>query len=250
MRDDEFMDKKVVEKYDVRVPYCLGRPDLHGWWGTWEKCRFDSMEANLKKGDILFDVGAEVGWISAIYAKYFVGAENMVMFEPVPNNWSMIKRVWREMGLATPLAMRCALVGAETTMPAAIDYDNTLLEDGWPAVSNVDLFLGRNFRYIHEHGYRTAQITIDDFVSETKITPDAITIDIEGAELLALKGAEKTLVTFSPKVWVSLHPDLMERDYPPTKPQDVLDFMGRLGYSRVLLGFDHEEHNYFEKRPA
>lgn len=245
MNDDQFIDKLVVGKYNVRIPYSLGREDLHGWWGTWEKARFESMEENLAPGDILFDVGAEVGWISAIYAK-FVGPENMVLFEPVPNNWTMIKRVWQENGLAKPYAMRCTLIGDKTVIPAGLDYNNEIREDGWPAVSEGSLFHGRNFRYIHEHAERTTQITIDDFVFDTKIVPSAITIDIEGAELLALKGAEKTLATFFPKVWVSVHPDLLERDYPPTTPKDIYDFMAELGYTRTNLGFDHEEHNFFE----
>lgn len=237
----EFVTRRVVDRYDVRIPRYLS--EYHNWWDTWEKCRFESMEANLKPGDILFDVGAEIGWISAIYAR-FVGAENMVMFEPVPNNWTMIREIWNQNGLPLPYATVCALVSDKTDNSKA-DFDRSQRE-GWPSTAYGPLFTERNFRYIHEHADRTPQITIDDYVGTTKIVPNAITIDIEGAELLALKGAEATMRTFSPKVWVSVHPELMDRDYAPTKPKDVLDFMDRVGYTSTYLGTDHEQHYFFQ----
>ena len=239
-----FVTKRVVDRYDVKIPKYLA--EYHDWWGTWEKFRFESMEANLKPGDILFDVGAEIGWISAIYAR-FVGAENMVMFEPVPNNWTMIREIWSQNGLPLPYQCVVALV-SDKTVSSTPDFDQSQ-HDGWPSTAFGTLLTDRNFRYIHEHAATTPQLTIDDFVATTKIVPDALTIDIEGAELLALKGAEATLRMRNLLVWVSVHPEMMAQNYTPTKPQDVLDFMGSLGYDCTHLGYDHEDHWFFQRKP-
>lgn len=49
-------------------------------------------------------------------------------------------------------------------------------------------------------------VSIDDFVREKKLPRvDFIKMDIEGAELGALKGAEETLRTFRPKLGISLY---------------------------------------------
>ena len=79
-----------------------------------------------------------------------------------------------------------------------------------------------------------------------EIFPTALTIDVEGAELLVLWGAEKTLAENSLKVWVSIHEDLMERDFGRTT-HEVHTFMEGLGYSGEHLATDHEEHYFYTK---
>ena len=49
-------------------------------------------------------------------------------------------------------------------------------------------------------------MTIDDFVKEQELRRiDFIKMDVEGAELRALRGAEQTIRTFRPKLAVSLY---------------------------------------------
>jgi FkbM family methyltransferase len=49
-------------------------------------------------------------------------------------------------------------------------------------------------------------VSIDDFVSEQEVPRvDYIKMDIEGAELSALRGAEKTIRTFTPKLAISIY---------------------------------------------
>lgn len=54
----EWVEQLVCDRYKVKIPKFLA--DYNQWWGDWEKERFRSMEENLKRGDILFDVGAEI----------------------------------------------------------------------------------------------------------------------------------------------------------------------------------------------
>jgi hypothetical protein len=77
------------------------------------------------------------------------------------------------------------------------------------------------------------------------VIPSAITIDIEGAELLALQGAERTLLNERPIVWCSIHPDMLLKDY-NTKPIEVLEFMEKMHYRSTFLAEDHELHFRFD----
>jgi FkbM family methyltransferase len=50
-----------------------------------------------------------------------------------------------------------------------------------------------------------ATITVDEFVAQRGIAPDAIKIDVEGAELDVLDGMQQTLRQFRPRVIVEVH---------------------------------------------
>lgn len=59
--------------------------------------------------------------------------------------------------------------------------------------------------------------------------PDLIKIDIEGAELLALKGAYKTLKRSAPLLVVAIHPDAMRAI--GTDPAELVAFLETCGYA-------------------
>jgi hypothetical protein len=76
------------------------------------------------------------------------------------------------------------------------------------------------------------------------IVPDALTIDVEGAECNVLRGANQTLFDYEPKVWVSFHPEWMMKHY-GTRVSDVQEFMKDHHYTAEFLGFDHEIHVFY-----
>ncbi len=233
----QFTDRIVNGKYHVQMPKFLAD---EGRWDNWECARFESMESLLKKGDVLFDVGAETGAMSAIYAQ-FIGPENIVLFEPNPDNWQNIKATWDVMGFYGPKWMYCGLVGDGHLVPQG--YRGSMV---WPpSAATGRIWMPRSFRYLHEHADTTPQISLDDFVWLTRIEPKAITIDVEGAELLVLKGAERILTIYRPLVWCSLHPPLAQRDY----GYEVLEvdlFMRNLRYKVATIAEDHEIHQLYE----
>jgi len=215
---------------------------------TWEVERFASMQQHLKSGMTLFDVGAEQGYMSAIYAR-FVGGENMVLFEPVPQSWVNIRTIWEHNGLPLPKGTYCGFVGNKSVKPelAQVDYA-TGFKKGWPVPAWGDHLLdATKFRYLDEHQHSTTTTTLDDWALENKIAPDAITIDIEGFEVAALQGAEYLLHRYHPLVWVSVHPEMMANRV-GTNPQMVHDIMANAGYVSTHLATDHEEHWFYEPR--
>jgi len=224
----------------VKIPKFLA--DYHAWWPWWEKMRFASMEENLKRGDILFDVGAEIGWISAIYAQ-FVGAENMCLFEPCVELWPSLMETWRANELQTPKCCTKAFL-AHSEQPGII----TIHHGSWPKEAKAGKILtNTKFRHINEDGKDIPRLTLDGFVSLTGYRPNAITIDVEGAELMVLRGAEKTMREIRPLVWVSIHEDAVIERY-QQNPKDIYALMESLGYDGTNLGFDHEAHWLYRPR--
>ena len=225
-------------EYDYRL--WLNEP-LASWdvWDYWERERIESMRTHLKQGDILFDIGTEQGWCNLVYAQ-MVGPENMVLIEPTPEFWPNIKALWEKNFDKRPLAFYDGLFSDKTTdiQRGARNFD------AWPMAAAGDLIDRNKYVYIHEEHQGVPEITLDDYVARTGIIPTALTMDTEGSELLILRGAEDTLRRHKPKLFISIHPDLGERDY-GVKPQQVHDFLTGLGYSGEYLATDHEEHWYF-----
>jgi len=79
-----------------------------------------------------------------------------------------------------------------------------------------------------------------------KNRPILLKCDIEGAELLALRGAQNVLRQFAPTLAISVHPDLIsEYGY---SAGNVRSYLEDLGYSIKVLAIDHEEHWWCEKK--
>src|ERR1700687_3651750 len=198
-RKGVFLLESGAHRYSVMVPAFMADP-AHFSYDHNEKDRFVSMEANLKRGDILFDIGAELGWMSSIFAT-FVGPENVCLFESVPELWPNLKSIWEANSLGIPRSTCRAFVSRKTTEPI-------IFQSSWPPESGAlpveDL---SRWSAIHANP-QSPLIRIDDFVERTGIVPSALTIDIEGAEMWALEGSSEILRRYRPFAWVSIHPKL------------------------------------------
>lgn len=224
-----------------KYEFWLNEP-LASWdvFDYWEKERIASMEQNLLWGDVLFDVGTEQGWCNLAYA-VIVGPKNMVLIEPTREFWPNIRALWETNFDKTPLAFYDGLFSNKTDDKRR---DNRNFMRWWPNSSEGDLIDKNKYQYIHDNPDRIPQMKIDDFVELSGYVPNALTIDVEGAELLVLKGAKKVLSEHKPKLFLSIHPDLGERDY-NVKPEQVHQFLKELGYVGQHLATDHEQHYYF-----
>ena len=209
----------------------------------WEYERFESFRRELRYGDTFFDIGAEHGWISAIIAREFVGAENMVLFEPSSEFWVNIRKTWEYNGLADPRACWPGFVGCldTGTIPG-------LGVVGWPDCADVSKpeVPGMAYRSLLDES-SIPTTTLDYYIKMTSISPDVINIDVEGAELLVLQGAIREL-SFGSKlrnVWISVHPDLME-NFGHT-PEMLHECMEGHGWEGTHLATDHEEHWWYTR---
>lgn len=210
--------------------------------GDHERERMTSMHLNLAETDTLLDCGAETGDMSALFAGW-VGS--IQLMEPNPVVWPNMKAIFEANGIAPPTAHwvgfasdTCAM--AET--PSVADPFGL----GWPDCANGELVAAHGFRHLSEETDTTPQITIDRFAHLVS-PPTAITMDVEGAELQALKGATQLLQEARPLLWISVHPAFLRHHF-GQRPADVYRFLEELDYRIVHLGDDHEHHIMAEPR--
>jgi FkbM family methyltransferase len=191
---------------------------------------------------VVFDIGAEEGDFPALFTKW--GAK-VHLFEPNPLVWPNIRAIF-EANKMQPAGYFVGFAGDTTNLSPA-DIEPIIAQpdrDGWPACAYGELIGNHGFRTIAERSHDTPSITIDDYVAKTSVIPWVITIDVEGAELKVLKGAEHTLRNNEVDVFVSIHPEMMVQSY-GTVMHDLMQYMHGIGYFEEYITFDHELHYHF-----
>lgn len=146
-------------------------------------------------GDYVIDAGGCWGDV-ALYFAHHVGERGKVFsFEFTPENLRVFQR---NLDLNPELAERIEIVpnALWDTSGELISYlpvgPGTSLARGAPSKNGISL--------------QVMTTSIDDFVRERKLPRvDFIKMDIEGAELNALKGAEKTIRSFKPRLAISVY---------------------------------------------
>ena len=84
-------------------------------------------------------------------------------------------------------------------------------------------------------------ITIDDFCSSNNIEPTHIKIDIEGAEIYALKGAIETIKSYHPKLYIEFHEIFIKNRFKLNESaiQEFFHTLTELGYK-----IEFNSHHY------
>ncbi len=164
--------------------------------GLHEKALVECLASNLRRGDVLYDVGAHIGFVSLIGAR-LVGLQGKVFaFEADPENSSRVlehartnslpqievigSAVWSE--CKTLLFQRASDASSRNTGAVAqpADNSNTAEVISIPAV------------------------TLDRFAEEHR-APNVIKIDVEGVEGEVLKGAEAVFRDAKPILICEVH---------------------------------------------
>jgi FkbM family methyltransferase len=159
----------------------------------YEYCKH-STEIKAHPGDCIIDAGGCWG-DTALYFAHAVGGEGKVYtFEFVPDNLEVFQR---NRSLNPQLAERIQIIPLALWNKSgeSIDYS----ADGPGTTLTIRQGPTRS----------VSTVTIDDFVKQESLSRvDFIKMDIEGSELKALQGAEKTLRTFRPRLAIAVYHQL------------------------------------------
>jgi FkbM family methyltransferase len=182
--------------------------------GSYEAAELESLARFAKPGTTAVDVGANIGMYTVPLATAVGDAGTVLAFEPVPQTLEKLR---------SNIALN-GLVNVVVVAAAAADG---------PGV--VDLRLANDSAYAslvrvkHDRGTGTTlavpAVTIDQVWEErNRPTISFCKIDVEGAELLVLKGAEDVLRACRPAL-------LLEADPGPLL-DSLVSWLGERGYKR------------------
>lgn len=200
---------------------------------SWEVERFESMQEHIKQDDCLWEVGAEMGLFPAIFSKYMTS--NLILFEPTQEFWPGIKAIFERNKLKDPTGSYAGFLSNKTSK-------HGFVVPGWPNAANKNKAIEkRKYRNVYDPDDRKTVTSIEGDQIPKNYAPDHVSVDVEGAELLVLQGMREVLKQKKPLLWVSVHKDLIQRDYNATA-EDVYFFLDDCGYDLEILAEDHETH--------
>ena len=178
----------------------------------------------LKPGHVFFDVGAHHGWVS-MWTLPLVGKEGKVFsFESSPANLSVLE--WHRTSNKfsqweiVPKAVSDVESEEEFFLVDTGDSPMNSLTTGAPGTPFMN---GRDIRKIS-----IPTISLDTFCSENNLKPNLVKIDVEGAELLVLRGASKLLNQSCPIIILAVHPYWLPAGQ---SSQQIFELLTKHGYT-------------------
>lgn len=188
----------VTFTFDFTLPHHI---DLM-YLGLYEPELIAVLRRYLAPGGVCVDVGASIGYVTAVAADLVGPAGQVHAFEPVPQYFANLARLRDDNPAYTIVANRCA-AGAQ---PGRRDIDVTSLSNiGWNTM--VPGFMDRAVR---REALPVEVVRLDDYLLARDLRRvDLIKIDTEGFEYHVLRGLEgfvRRVYPDLPPVYVEVAP--------------------------------------------
>jgi FkbM family methyltransferase len=157
------------------------------WLGLYEYEKQKLISREVRPGSVFWDVGANVGFYSLL-ASGLVASGKVFAFEPVPRNLAYLRE---------HLALN-RVTNVEVLTIAVSDRNGA---------SSFEIEETGFMGHLSSEGNMTVSTaTLDSLVEAGRVLPpDYVKMDIEGAELLALRGASRAFQRFRPVLFLATH---------------------------------------------
>lgn len=222
--------RAIVSRWPWPVPVRIGQDVLwvdlrssigRGLFATggFDEAVYDAAAVGLRKGGVVVDVGANIGYYAVRFARA-VGASGRVhAFEVDQRALRCLRRTLRHNALRQLHLYELAVSSAPGTL-----YLSQTKESGHTRAQSSG------------EGRSVPSVRLDDHICACALERvDLIKIDVEGAELQVLRGAPATLRNMRPRLVVEVVGDAMAEF--GDSPHALADFLRELGYeTRPIRG--------------
>lgn len=191
---------------------------------SYEKHVADVVRQSLKAGDVMLDLGANIGYFTLLGASRVGAHGKVIAFEPDAGNRALIQKSLEQNSFSGVVI--CPYAVADRAGWAGFqreDSNGQLVPDG----SSAGM-------------YQVQTVALDDFLAdEPRI--DAVKMDIEGSEMLAWRGMRGLLNRHRPLLFTELHPAAL-RQVSGVEPEVFLEELRSAGYDLYVLDRAHGRH--------
>ncbi len=171
--------------------------DKDYWLGTYEPELQAALRDFVRPGAVIYDVGANIGYVSLLLAKAAGETGKVFAFEALPEN---AERWQRNMALNGMESRMSLFAGAVTQTAGPVRF----LLHASGGMGKAAGSAGRTDTYLSE--ITVPGISLDEFAFEMgNPLPQVVKMDIEGGEVLALPGMGRLLAEARPLMLMELH---------------------------------------------
>ncbi|HWI16132.1 MAG TPA: FkbM family methyltransferase [Vicinamibacterales bacterium] len=156
------------------------------WLGSYESLNQTMLVRLLKPGDVFFDIGANVGFFTLLASRLVGETGHVYAFEPQRENVAFLQRHLELNAIDNVTVVPCA----------AWECGGTLRFQGTQATGRIA-----------PDGDRVMNaVAIDDLYHRGELRPpNVVKLDVEGAELQALKGMTHVMKAAHPRLLIEFH---------------------------------------------
>jgi len=172
--------------------------------------RRGDLAMKAKPGDWILDAGGCWGDTALYFAAETGNSGKVYTFEFVPGNLEVLKK---NLALNAEVASTVTVVERPLSDRSGVTFQ---CADNGPGshLSQADS---------EDNGSETTTLAIDNFMEEYRVKKvDFIKMDIEGSELQALQGGERTIRKFRPKLAIAIY-------HTPEDPRQIPQYLDSLG---------------------
>lgn len=204
---------RKIGGFDIRFPARYARY----YESDYEPVTFDFLRRNCKSGGVFLDCGAHIGLFAVVGAKLVGKAGKVFSFEPTPNTRNVLEEVIRLNDCQNITEVRGEAIAEKSGTATFFDTGND--------VSNANSLVQTER---HDEGLSVPTVSIDDFAAERNLKIQVLKIDVEGAELNALRGAFQTLKNDCPPLSLGLHPNAISQS--GATLEEIWNFLNQFDY--------------------
>lgn len=174
-----------------------------GYWYYGKNREIETMamfEKLIKPGFVVVEIGGHIGYITQYFAHLSAASGKVYVFEPGNNNLPFLRENIKDSKTVTLVekAVSDSNGIAKFYTENISGQNNSLLSDYGHAVEK-NSYVSREGKVIE-----VETITFDSFCEQMGLRPHFVKVDIEGAELLAVKGMLNVLKDISPILMIEI----------------------------------------------
>lgn len=180
--------KRLIADREFRVDESLRR-----WRFDKEVNTLNRIHGKIRSGDTVFDVGANFG-LYCLPVSQWIGVDgSLYAFEPLSGNISLLSRNLSLNSVSNVNIVSSAVSNEHSdTVQFFCDNQDVSLTASLNVPASAPAIEVKNLR-------------LDDWCVRSNVIPDFIKIDVEGAEMEVLRGAENVLRNHQPKLFIEVH---------------------------------------------
>jgi FkbM family methyltransferase len=216
----------VMREGNPRFPMLIGTPNSISWYAIdpAHGCELYAREGYVAADDIVLDCGAHAGQMSTLFALEAGKRGRVVAFDPFPQNCFQIEAQAQLNRLDNLEAVMAGVGASREKVNASINGQQTLnAAAGQSGRLDIDI------------------LPLDEYAD---LGPTFMKVDVEGADVAAMLGAQKLMRKCRPKIFVELHTQFIGQfghtlaDFFQAIPRDIYNVVCR------VEGVDHAWRHY------
>ena len=192
--------------------------------GRWEEQTSRLFKETVREGDVVVDLGANIGFFTLLASRLVGDAGRVYAFEPEPTNYSLLLKNIELNGCANVVAVPKAVSDREGISVLALSRRDT----------GAHTLRRSGLKGEFGESIAVETITVDDYFRDREARVDVVKMDVEGAEACVFRGMRRVLGANSGvKLFVEFYPRAICEmgDSPEAFAQDLF----RQGFKAVAI---------------